>query len=437
MNWIKAHWVIVASLAVMLIAPPAMIYFAQRMSSSLTADVQKAVDADTKAIGPTGSDRKVTYSIPSPIVGGPPTEFTGAPNQNYIEFFKDKRLKQVEALSRITTVAIAFNKGQRRPLVEGVFPDSETAKIKRVEFQTAYVKTAIPALFKRLKIGPNIPPAELAAQLSQKKIEVLARLTGQGADKLTADSAIPEEVSKVYFEEMKKNRINLTRQHAASQSMYVVEPELAFSLPPENAEPPDMVTLYDQQWQHWIREDIINAAVLASSGAESEGIPGAVVKRIERLRVGGMPAGASAEGGPAIADPRAAVPMDKTASLSGRISGPGTGNGYYDIRIAWVTVVISQRTLPRFVDALAATNFMTVLDMDLDEINVFDDLKVGFYYGDEPVVRATFQIETVWLREWLKPYMPRQIRQEFGVPEDPVPDPAAPAEGEPAAPPAG
>ena len=53
-----------------------------------------------------------------------------------------------------------------------------------------------------------------------------------------------------------------------------------------------------------------------------------------------------------------------------------------------------------FIDALTATNFIAVLDLDLDKADTFADLREGFYYGDEHVVRATLKLEFVLLRAW-------------------------------------
>jgi hypothetical protein len=122
----------------------------------------------------------------------------------------------------------------------------------------------------------------------------------------------------------------------------------------------------------------------------------------------------------------------------------------YDLRQVMVTAVVSAKSLPKWLDAIAKTNFMTVLDMDVEAIDAFEHLKAGYYYGNDPVVTVKLVIETAWLREWTKKYMPADVRAELGIaPDAPPVDPAAPgapnaapapapgATGAPVAPPRG
>ncbi|MGQ0627725.1 MAG: hypothetical protein ACT4PL_06440 [Phycisphaerales bacterium] len=422
-EWIKTHWVIVVSVAVMLLVPPAMVYFAQRMSAGLVKGVQTQVDADVAELN---GAKNINYSIPSPVAGGPPTEYKGPPNQKLIEFFEAKRKSQADQLAQIGTVALAFNQSSRTPLVEGVFPDSETNTIRKLEFQTHYIRTAYPALLKRLKIGVAPDPTELVPEFTQKRAEVVTRLTGTNFDPA---QTVPDAVLEQYNAEMKRYRINRYKQHAATIAMFI-EPDAAFLLPVEQNIAPDMTVLWDWQWQYWIREDILTAAVRASRDVADQGVPGAVVKRVDGMRIEAIRA-FSGDGSP-LAEFNTAVPLKPEVSLSGRLAGPGTGNGMYDIRNVTLKAIVSLNNLPRFVDALAETNFMTVLDIDFTEVPVYDELKLGFYFGDEPVVAATFTIETVWFRQWTKKWMPPVMRLQQGIPEDAPVDPsAAPAGGTP------
>ncbi len=67
---------------------------------------------------------------------------------------------------------------------------------------------------------------------------------------------------------------------------------------------------------------------------------------------------------------------------------------------------------------------MSVTDLDLAEVKAWDDLKKGYYYGPEHVVKATVEIESVWLRSWVAPYMPSRLKAAFKIPE-PAPDASA------------
>src|SRR5262249_42002919 len=117
------------------------------------------------------------------------------------------------------------------------------------------------------------------------------------------------------------------------------------------------------------------------------------------------------------------APTDPFRSISARLGGPG--NSYYDVRRAKMTVVVSSSRLQEFLEAIPRTNFMTVVDLDLSDVNAWDELKKGYYYGPEHVVKATVGIETVWLRSWMSNYMPSRLKQALKIPEPP-PEAAAP-----------
>ena len=58
---------------------------------------------------------------------------------------------------------------------------------------------------------------------------------------------------------------------------------------------------------------------------------------------------------------------------------------------------------------------MTVVDVDLTNVDVYDAIEQGYYYGDDHVVLAQLTIETAWLRSWTVDYMPQGIRDLLGI----------------------
>ena len=131
------------------------------------------------------------------------------------------------------------------------------------------------------------------------------------------------------------------------------------------------------------------------------------------------------------ATPGTLAPRDFSRSISGRLAP----NGVYDVRPVTMTVVVSSAKLSDFLSAIERTNFMTVTDMDLEEVKVWDDLQKGYYYGPDHVVRATLTIETVWLRSWMSKYMPATFKTKLGI-VDPA-NPTDPNAAQQAAPGAG
>jgi hypothetical protein len=126
----------------------------------------------------------------------------------------------------------------------------------------------------------------------------------------------------------------------------------------------------------------------------------------------GAPGAAPAAGGGTVAaaNPNEKLPDDFGVAHSGRRS-----NGIYDVRHAWVSVIIDAKEMPKFFDNLAKTNFLTVLKMVVRNVDEYEDLKQGYIYGSEDCVRADILIESIWLRDWTAGLMPPSIRQTLGV----------------------
>jgi hypothetical protein len=110
------------------------------------------------------------------------------------------------------------------------------------------------------------------------------------------------------------------------------------------------------------------------------------------------------------------IATDASASVTGRVSHDG--NQLYDVRPVTLSLIVSSERLPEILDAISSTNFMSVIDLDVSRVDPWEDLKQGYYYGDEHVVRVDLTIETIWLRQWLKAYMPATVKTLMKVKDD-------------------
>lgn len=109
-------------------------------------------------------------------------------------------------------------------------------------------------------------------------------------------------------------------------------------------------------------------------------------------------------------DPKVDATRDYSKRFTGRVSNP-----VYDVRLAQVRFVAATSALPAVFDALAAENFMTVVDVRVAPADPFLAAQQGFLYGAEPVSEVVATIETVWLREWLAERMPQAVRTALGI----------------------
>ena len=72
--------------------------------------------------------------------------------------------------------------------------------------------------------------------------------------------------------------------------------------------------------------------------------------------------------------------------------------------------------IPAVMDALAQRNFITVIKSEIEPVNSFDALRDGYFYGDDPVSSLELELETIWFRQWMSPFMPDDVKQALGVP---------------------
>lgn len=87
----------------------------------------------------------------------------------------------------------------------------------------------------------------------------------------------------------------------------------------------------------------------------------------------------------------------------------------YDVRHAWLTVVVDSARLSELLDNLARVNFMTVLKVSLTDVDEYEAMRGGFVYGSGDAVEANILIETVWLRHWTNGLMPLTVRKQIGA----------------------
>jgi hypothetical protein len=101
-------------------------------------------------------------------------------------------------------------------------------------------------------------------------------------------------------------------------------------------------------------------------------------------------------------------------SLSGRIT-----NALYDVITVDLDLIVETEDITEVLDAFSKQNFMSILDLEMRPVDPFESIAEGFYYGGENMVHLRLAVETVWLRSWIKPHMPADVRAMLGVPDPP------------------
>jgi len=113
-------------------------------------------------------------------------------------------------------------------------------------------------------------------------------------------------------------------------------------------------------------------------------------------------------------EPTDAAPEHFGITPTGRVS-----NAVFDVRHSRLIIDIEWDKLPLFMEQLRKTNFMTVIDADIQDLDEYAMLREGYVYGKGDVVRANLLIESLWFREWTGELMPKVVRQKLLI--EPLP----------------
>ncbi len=433
--WVKKNLIAVICAVIAVIVLPTSIVLSSGWTSKVREEAKKrASDELTKV-----NSNKVSYALPAVLPGVSATALSAEPNAKVTEYLKGKREQLLKEAGAISSKAEAINK--RSPLIEGFFPRSkspEEQQSKGLEFADIIVggkgrPSAYKKLFDAVKAGEPPEAARVAVQLRDAREREEDRIKAGQKDRVLTPSE-NEEILKRLVDQ----RLTEYRKRASEISFYGSPEQL---LPAEEflrqvpALPPTPFQAFKWQWDLWLIEDIL-AAISKANGVDQGriGVDGSVVKRVSYIsvkdQVGGKLTGTEA-GGPAsggrddrgapggppqapAGDPKALVPPNFGASITGRYNL--SSNQVYSVRSPRVELVVSAARLPELFNAFASVNFMTIDgDFSLSAVDPWKDLEEGYYYGEEPVVKISFRVESIYLRSWLAPIMPEQARRVLNV----------------------
>ncbi|MEM9345969.1 MAG: hypothetical protein AAGB26_05055 [Planctomycetota bacterium] len=93
---------------------------------------------------------------------------------------------------------------------------------------------------------------------------------------------------------------------------------------------------------------------------------------------------------------------------TGRVS-----NSVFDVRHTRLSVDIEAAKLPSFMELLQETNFMTVIKIEITDLDEYEMLQEGYVYGHADVVRADLVVESLWFRNWTEPLMPDIVKEKL------------------------
>ncbi len=410
--WIKGHIVAVILIAFAIIALPAMIFVSAGMSSSTRDKAQSEVDDGLRDI----NRISVRFIAPSADPDVPPVEFDRAPNAATIERLKTYIEGLRAQTDGVVEVATERSRAGREPFLEGVFPEPEPSRetALRQEANRAWLDAHV-ALLDDAEIGAPPSEDEVLRDLQGRRSREEGRLLNlqeEGA-RLTAEQAA--EIAEILVE----RRLALYRDRALELAFYA-SPDVFVGVEEWTEQGlPEIEQIWEWQQLLWVHESIIAALVEANLDPLTQLVrraPSGAVKRVLSIEVDGWDVRFREPSAPA-GDISAPIMPDYEASITGRAAFPTRPNPLYDARYATIELIANSAEIPGIVGAFASSNFMTVIDMDLESVDRTEDEAEGYAYGGaDHVIKATLQVEVLLLRTWTVDYMPPSVRAALGAP---------------------
>ena len=435
LQWIKANLLIVISIALIIILLPVGWFFSSGWNSSIQEKASKAYSDEKSKLTRASS---IEYSLPAVLKGEQALTENRAPNTIVTDFYLNQIDQRKLQVQQVVERGTAFNKADHTVPLDGLLPEAASpselrkngSRLGELIAGTLESPSLYTRLLRKLNAGDAPDAAALASSLSQFKTQQQEQYAAT-----SSDGRISVEQTKLLEQDLIKRRLGEYASKAESIAFYCPltaiqseTPELGYSHVP--AIPPNYDSITEQAvftwvWDYWVISDVLRAASAANTDASgvSLPVPDAPIKHVELIRVsefavatGGSEFDDIDSGGRGARGGRGFGNDDDFAAPSGPKFYTGrTQSNAYDIRTVDLTVIASSKQLPKFFDALAKTNYMTVIDVDLSEVDVYDALSQGYYYGQDHLVRANIKIETVWLRSWTAESMPKSIRDSLGI----------------------
>lgn len=440
MGFAKKRWPLIVSVLVILVALPVAWFFSQGLNSKLTQRQETEANSLLQQI----DQLRVTYELPAPLAGMEPLSDSGVmPHPSRTEFYRTQLEQQRELLAKATQEIIDFNRKGRQPLVEGLFPeepeDGSQAQLLLLRMQDVLIpregQSAYEQLLASVKATRPPEPQRVLDQLNDARSRLFERERAQGGE-----ASMDRDEEAAMTQELTAQRISLYARPAQDGSIYMSLDAFPVGSPfqvspafprQQLVATPSHGVAFLWQLDYWLAQDLVGFLREANTrGGRLLPIVEAPVKRV--LKIEGRPLGivrdqGQRDGRGGFGSPGAG-PDPSNELFEPRFSGGPSGreadwrNQLYDIRRVRMSLVVDSSRIPQVFDAASRQNLITVIDMDIQPVDVWAHLEQGYYYGQDHVVQLDIELELIYLRAWTAPLMPDSVRHELGLEPHPKPE---------------
>ncbi len=417
LEWVKTNVFTVIFAVVMVVAIVVLPIVSAGMNGSVREEAQQRAQKSVDL----ARLEKTQFSLPGSTDSQPVLV-----NQRLLRDYEALVGSWREDAEQVRDEAVRHNRKDRGVLLPALFPEPsrEYAEVLPRRFHER-LQQAYEDLLAEVNAGS--PPSADAMREEVERRE--AQFRTQMLAKEVGDKLDPEEQVQL-TEALSETRLSVCARVAEQIGIYASSETL--DLPVwEQARTPDLVELFDWQWQFWCYGDLFHAFAAANRNRST--VTAAPVKRVVSIRWGRLatPAASSGFGAPrgvgiggnTRSRRGSAAPSSKAKGQS-RTAGPDfsysyTGrrsNSLYDLRLVDVELVIETTQIPAVLDAISRQNFITIIGLSMTPADPYQAVAEGYFYGAEPVSNVTLQLETLWLRAWTTQFMPPALKETLGIP---------------------
>jgi hypothetical protein len=452
MGVVKKNLVSIICGVIVIIAVAATFWPISGMFEGLQAKAQGRAGAYSQLRDLVTKERRLpVVSLKEGATGEPLTVF---PTPAVIERGEKVKADIAAEAKAMFAEAVKLNQGDKKPLVPEALPEPPRGSRYNTvinNFQRAYSaemdytnpdpavrNKSMPA--RELRKMGVVPTAE-QIKAEQDRVTKIIQQTETQWDATNKPLNAPAVAKKVA--EVTAAVPNAMRAAVSKESMIYLDPgalTVMEQLQPASRPQPAPPHLFWGQMTYWLQQDVLRA--IAEANADASDVSASAVKRIVKLtmpeaitpqvphgftapRAAAPTGGENLDGGggevasAVPTDPSQPIPPNYTISPTGRYS-----NALYDVIHFKLTLVVDAARVPLVIQALSKNRFMTVYNTNLTAVDAAAHADAGYYYGPSPVVQIEMDCEALYLRDWTKQYMPRQVRTALGIVDETATPPA-------------
>lgn len=435
-TWIKANPVTVASIAVAVVAVALWLVL---VPLSAGAFRQEVTDAANRRLADLERYARQSLTLPGQGADGGDVTVQGVINPATIAKLDELFGRLSQQYKDVFAAVVKLNEDDHRPMLDGLFPSPATDDVPfnaRRAYQQALrqMLTAPAGGTTVATLNAGQPPSLQAISDEMARVErdyLSGLFPVKKINELTA--AEKQELLQRKQQRLKDYLVRQAQSINIYASLDLTPSQSAFDVGGWAFETnqPQLADLWEGQMGLWIQQDIVKAIARVNHvGDPNYNVMNVPVKRLLKISVvpgyvglnstGGIGAtGAGAAGGGANtggggraggsrdAGQEGTDPLAGLASVNYALGPTGRStNAAYLVRHAWVDVMIDSQRVMAFLDELSRANLNTVLKVQTQDVDEYEQLRQGYVLGSADVVELHVLVESLWLTDWIKPLMP-------------------------------